>query len=246
MPKFSCRHNRQISSRMKRFIGAGLIALLCHGGLFFIKGKSSVEPAGLSLPAGICVTLATRPGENPVIPQNSQQTAPEKIAPRKQNKKPPAEEQKQNEQNEQNEQNFQPKKRVSQDETDGLPPKGSDTENPEPTSSLAPDEAGAAPSHSGTGTKKIYKPTVLLEKNRAPDYPQLARRRGLEGTVKLEVLVNPAGRVDSVRLAHSSGLRILDRAAVTAVKKWLFTPAREGNKNVAMWIRVPVSFTLHD
>lgn len=80
--------------------------------------------------------------------------------------------------------------------------------------------------------------------NAPPTYPNLARKRGRQGTVVLQVLVNGQGRVDEIRLDESSGYSMLDRAAFIAVKKWIFEPGRRGNETVSMWVRVPVTFRL--
>jgi protein TonB len=84
----------------------------------------------------------------------------------------------------------------------------------------------------------------LYRQNPPPDYPPLARKRGLEGTVELDVLVGADGKADTVRLALTSGHDLLDRAAQAAVEKWLFEPGRKGEQTAAMWVRVPVRFAL--
>jgi protein TonB len=79
---------------------------------------------------------------------------------------------------------------------------------------------------------------------REPRYPRVAVRRGYEGTVLLKVRVLDSGRVDEVAIEESSGYRILDKAALEAVKTWRFTPARRGNKAVMSWALVPITFNL--
>ncbi|MBW1699370.1 MAG: energy transducer TonB [Deltaproteobacteria bacterium] len=81
-------------------------------------------------------------------------------------------------------------------------------------------------------------------KNPPPVYPRAARRRGLQGRVVLEVLVDTRGRVKDLKVFSSSGHSILDKAAVAAVKKWLFKPAVKGDQKVEMWVRVPIRFAL--
>ncbi|MGW8187203.1 MAG: TonB family protein [Desulfobacterales bacterium] len=81
-------------------------------------------------------------------------------------------------------------------------------------------------------------------KNPPISYPTRARRKGYEGTVMLEVLVNRNGRVDDLRVLASSGYEILDRSAVKSVKTWSFKPAKKGNETVDMWVKVPVRFKL--
>jgi periplasmic protein TonB len=75
-------------------------------------------------------------------------------------------------------------------------------------------------------------------------YPKRARRRGYEGTVLLEVLVNRNGKVADLRILASSGYAILDRSAIKTVKTWSFKPAKKGNDTIDMWVQVPVRFKL--
>lgn len=77
-----------------------------------------------------------------------------------------------------------------------------------------------------------------------PDYPPAARRRGLEGTVLIRVLVNPDGIPGETRLIGPSGTDALDQAALAAVLRWRFTPAREGNLAIAHWVDIPITFRL--
>lgn len=80
--------------------------------------------------------------------------------------------------------------------------------------------------------------------NPTPNYPRVAKRRGYEGTVVLEVLVTPEGRVGQIRVGQSSGHTILDRQALATVGKWVFTPALRGSEAVEMWVDVPIEFEL--
>jgi protein TonB len=84
----------------------------------------------------------------------------------------------------------------------------------------------------------------LYLKNPPPEYPSVARRRGYEGTVVLEVFVDREGRVLDLSLFQSSGHNVLDRAAMQAVRGWLFEPARRGEETVDMWVKVPLTFRL--
>ncbi len=90
----------------------------------------------------------------------------------------------------------------------------------------------------------VLRATPLYRVNPPPRYPRLARRRGLEGAVLLEVLVDVSGRVADIRIASSSGHAILDRAALEAVRRWRFTPGMVGGKRRQMWVTVPVRFQL--
>ncbi len=83
-------------------------------------------------------------------------------------------------------------------------------------------------------------------KNPAPVYPQLARENGWEGLVMLQVFVQSDGKPGQVNVEKTSGRKILDDAAVKAVKQWQFKPAGIGNVSFSSWVRIPVRFTLVD
>ena len=82
--------------------------------------------------------------------------------------------------------------------------------------------------------------------NPKPEYPRLARSRGWQGKVLLRVQVSAEGVSESVAVQNSSGHEALDEAAVAAVKKWKFIPARRGDTPVASSVTVPINFTLHE
>jgi protein TonB len=78
-----------------------------------------------------------------------------------------------------------------------------------------------------------------------PKYPESARRAGVQGITTLRVRVLESGRVGEVLVEQSAGFRDLDLAAMEAVKKWLFEPARRGKDPVSVWVMLPVKFELH-
>lgn len=83
------------------------------------------------------------------------------------------------------------------------------------------------------------------ERNPAPGYPALARRRAEQGTVTLRVMVRADGTVARVELAESSGHDVLDDSAVETVRtKWRFEPARRDGVAFESWVLVPIRFTL--
>lgn len=81
-------------------------------------------------------------------------------------------------------------------------------------------------------------------RNPAPAYPAMARRMGQQGKVVLRVFVNPGGAAAQVEVRASSGSDLLDNAALDAVRRWRFVPARRGDQPVAAWVLIPITFTL--
>ena len=75
-----------------------------------------------------------------------------------------------------------------------------------------------------------------------PTYPDLAREANVDGTVMVQALVGKDGRVKDTRVVKS--IPMLDASALAAVKQWVFKPALSNNKPVAVWVAVPVRFSL--
>ena len=81
--------------------------------------------------------------------------------------------------------------------------------------------------------------------NPAPAYPLISRRQGESGKVLLLVQVTPHGTAAQVEIKQSCGFPRLDEAALEAVRKWHFVPARHGDVAVAASVVVPLSFKLN-
>ena len=77
-----------------------------------------------------------------------------------------------------------------------------------------------------------------------PAYPSAPRRLGIQGTSLLRVHVLADGGIGDVLVERSAGHPDLDRAAMEAVRRWRFEPARRGPDAVAMWVLLPVEFRL--
>lgn len=80
--------------------------------------------------------------------------------------------------------------------------------------------------------------------NPPPPYPVMSKRRGETGRVLLRVMVEADGLPSKVEVRRSSGFPRLDEAALDAVRKWKFVPARRGDEAVAGAVDVPIDFTL--
>lgn len=82
--------------------------------------------------------------------------------------------------------------------------------------------------------------------NPKPKYPGLATSRGWQGTVQLLVKVSAEGDSEEVTVQRSSGYDVLDEAAVEAVEKWKFIPAKRRDTPVASSVIVPINFVLNN
>ncbi len=75
-----------------------------------------------------------------------------------------------------------------------------------------------------------------------PRYPDMARMAGIEGTVTVQVLVGKDGRVTKTKVID--GPVPLHEAAMEAAKTALFQPATTDGRPVAVWVAMPIKFTL--
>lgn len=80
--------------------------------------------------------------------------------------------------------------------------------------------------------------------NPRPHYPLAARRRGMQGRVLLSVMVNEEGKVAHLFIKQSCGYRLLDEAALRAVRQWRFQPASRLGRSVSATVEIPIRFVL--
>ena len=80
--------------------------------------------------------------------------------------------------------------------------------------------------------------------NPQPAYPAESRQAHQEGRVLLVVDVNTDGNPTRVEIKQGSGFAALDLAALNAVRRWKFEPARKGGVSVEARVEVPVQFSL--
>ncbi|MGH7397396.1 MAG: energy transducer TonB [Candidatus Rokuibacteriota bacterium] len=109
---------------------------------------------------------------------------------------------------------------------------------------MAPPPAVAAkpPSEAAQGITRTARPQGGYQVR--PAYPSAPRRLGIQGTTMLRVHVMADGRIGDVLVERSAGHPDLDEAAMQAVRRWRFEPARRGVDAVAMWVLLPVEFRL--
>lgn len=133
------------------------------------------------------------------------------------------------------------------------PPRSAEPERKETTTLVAPPPPAPAPvapppvavAAPPAATVPISPASAAAYLNNPePAYPSRARREGLEGTVRLAVLVTADGHAGKVEIRQSSGAPVLDEAALTAVRSWRFVPAKRGREPVEDWVQIPIVFRL--
>lgn len=76
-------------------------------------------------------------------------------------------------------------------------------------------------------------------------YPDVARKRGINGHVLLKLLVDASGNVQEVKLLASEPAGIFDQVAMTSVRDWTFEPANYKGSPVKVWVKQRISFNLN-
>lgn len=80
-----------------------------------------------------------------------------------------------------------------------------------------------------------------------PEYSPRMIREGNQGTIEVEVFVQPNGRVADARVIKSTGFAELDLAAIAEAKRnWKLLPATRDGVPIAQWHRLRVTFKLNE
>jgi periplasmic protein TonB len=88
----------------------------------------------------------------------------------------------------------------------------------------------------------VTQPSILRKVE--PKYSKKARKKKIEGTVKLDIVISTKGRVeDDIKIEKSLDPE-LDENAITAVKKWRFKPAMKDGAPVRVYANIEVAFRL--
>jgi protein TonB len=76
----------------------------------------------------------------------------------------------------------------------------------------------------GSGGGTASRPPLVRLSGDEPRYPTLARRRAVEGAVKIRFVVHATGRVEDAIVVQARPAGIFDAAALAAVRTWRFSP----------------------
>ncbi len=87
---------------------------------------------------------------------------------------------------------------------------------------------------------KIEPPRIVRRVQ--PVYPVIAQTSRVQGTVVIEALIGTDGRVRNAVVMR--GRDVLNDAALTAVRQWVFTPTRLNGEPVEVIMTVTVVFSL--
>jgi TonB family protein len=120
-----------------------------------------------------------------------------------------------------------------------------------PPSSTVPGKGGNGSVGEGPGGFEVLKelPNLLnrTEVQRALErsYPALLRDAGIGGTAVMWMLLDENGRVVDTQIKESSGQAALDKAALEVAPLMRFSPAKNRDQRVKVWVVVPLKFVTH-
>ena len=75
-----------------------------------------------------------------------------------------------------------------------------------------------------------------------PQFPEVARKAGIQGSVILKVLIGLNGQVEEATVLR--GKEILQQSALEAIYQYKFKPAKQNDKPVKVWLTMPIRFQL--
>ena len=109
-------------------------------------------------------------------------------------------------------------------------------------------EEPESPAHgSGTDratTEEQLRRSILQLVSSRFDYPLMARRKGMQGTVRLQVRIESDGRISRLLVEQSSGYPVLDRAALQSLQLASVPDARQWMNGQSIDIIIPVEYRL--
>jgi TonB family protein len=97
-----------------------------------------------------------------------------------------------------------------------------------------------------TFTPYTVAPTLLntpeVQRVLEREYPAILRDAGIGGQVLVHFFIDESGTVKDTRIAQTSGHQGLDQAAIRVASVFRFRPALNLDKNVPVWIALPITF----
>jgi TonB family protein len=78
----------------------------------------------------------------------------------------------------------------------------------------------------------------------APQFPDVARKRGLDGWVDLQFVVGTDGAVSDVAVIGAQPVGVFEQAALDAVRHWRYQPVMRAGQAISQHARVRLRFTV--
>lgn len=114
---------------------------------------------------------------------------------------------------------------------------------PPPSASGKSEDISAAPTFTPMTVRPELKNSADIQRELIRNYPPLLRDAGIGGTAVLWFFIDEKGEVLKTQIHTSSGYPALDEAAGKVAKMMRFSPAKNRDKIVQVWVEIPILFT---
>ena len=94
------------------------------------------------------------------------------------------------------------------------------------------------------GTEEHLRESILRLVSSRFHYPVLARRKGMQGIVRLQVRIESDGRISGLQVQRTSGYAVLDQAALRSLRLASVPDAAQWLNGRAIDIIIPVEYRL--
>lgn len=126
------------------------------------------------------------------------------------------------------------------------------TEIIEKTEKVETRPEAAVKTKSSVSVKNVYEVSDLNKKpyileSEKPVFPLKARRLGIKkGKIVLKFIINSNGEAENISVYATSHPGVFDESAITALKKWRFSPGKLNGQNVKTNIFLPVKYEIQE
>lgn len=79
----------------------------------------------------------------------------------------------------------------------------------------------------------------------APEYPSVARNKGIAGEVLVKVRIGTSGAVEDARVEKADPPGLFEESALKAVRAWRFEPAFQKGQPIVSWLQQKIRYELN-
>lgn len=90
----------------------------------------------------------------------------------------------------------------------------------------------------------VDEPPKAISRVAPSEYPPAARKQGITGYVKMNLLIGDSGEVERVKVLEASPPGVFDQVALETIRRWRFEPAVYQAQHVRVWATQTIRFQL--
>lgn len=112
-----------------------------------------------------------------------------------------------------------------------------------PATATTSDDISRAPTFTPFTVEPRLRNHAEVERALQRNYPALLRDAGIGGKALVWFFIDEDGKVLRTQLRESSGYEALDQAAIQVANVMQFSPAKNRDKLVQVWVSIPITFS---